>query len=262
MARFICLRRTPRNCDLPARSIVGLVAGGLLTLGAAPAWADDAPKPALALDAALIADSLVAAAGDARGARSLVRADLKLGYDGTNAGHPGLTALVNLALYTGNGFTRDVTVDLQGISNIEGPAALRPINAWVQWSGTHAAVKAGLIDTNADFDEQNVAALFLNPSHGIGPELSHSGPNGPGTVPFTAIGAIAYAYDAKSGLKARVGLFGGRPGDAAHPRRWTWAAPTAARSRWPKSTGPVDARASRSGPGDFPPRWDAPTRRT
>lgn len=223
MPRIIRAPRAVRNRVLFARPIAALVAAGSLTLGALPARAEDAPKPALTLDAVVIVDTLVAASGDARGARTLARADLKLNYDGASAGHPGLTAMVDLAAYTGHGFTRDVTADLQGVSSIEAPAAIRPVNAWVQWSGAHAAIKAGVIDTNADFDEQNVAALFLNASHGMGPELSHSGLNGAGAAPFSALGAIAFLYDASAGLKLRAGLFGGRPGDPAHPARWSWA---------------------------------------
>lgn len=223
MTRSIRVRRASRNRELTARSIAGLLAAGLLTLGATPAHGEDAPRPALELDAAAILDTMVAATGDARGARALARIDLKLNYDGANAGHPGVTAMLDMAAYSGHGFTRDMTADLQGVSSIEAPAAFRPVNAWVQLSGTHAALKAGVIDTNADFDEQNVGALFVNASHGMGPEMSHSGLNGAGATPFSALGAIAFLYDAKAGLKLRAGLFSGRPGDPDHLARWSWA---------------------------------------
>jgi porin len=48
-------------------------------------------------------------------------------------------------------------------------------------------VKIGLYDLNSEFDVIEAAALFLNPSHGIGPDFAQSGRNGPSIFPVTSL---------------------------------------------------------------------------
>ena len=50
-----------------------------------------------------------------------------------------------------------------------------------------ARFKGGLVDINTTFDVQETAALFLNASHGIGPDLGDTGFNGPSDYPTTAL---------------------------------------------------------------------------
>ncbi len=99
---------------------------------------------------------------------------------------------------------------------------VRPLNAWLQYGSGRFALKAGIIDTNADFDEQNVGTLFINSSFGIGPELASSGFNGGGATPNSVLGVIGFLADEASGIKLRVGVFTGQPGDPDHPKRLSW----------------------------------------
>ena len=48
--------------------------------------------------------------------------------------------------------------------------------------------KAGLYDLNTEFDVVETAGLFINSSHGIGPDFSQSGVNGPSIFPTTSLG--------------------------------------------------------------------------
>jgi len=107
--------------------------------------------------------------------------------------------------------------DAQGVDNIEAVNALRLYEAWVSRNiGDSAGLKLGFIDLNVDFDTQEVGALFLNSSDGIGPELGHSGLNGPSVYPTTALGLTGY-YRASPGLTFRLGVFDGTAGSPYHP---------------------------------------------
>src|SRR5579871_1168579 len=182
---------------------------------------EKAPPPLLALDSSLIVDALgTPFRGQATGGAA-ARLEGRGTLDGTRVGAPGLSAMLDMAAYVGPGLSKRLG-DLQGVSSVAAPAMVRPINAWVQYLRGAAGLKAGIIDTNADFDEQNVGALFLNASFGMGPEFATSGLNGAGPSPYSALGAIAFWQDDARGLKLRVGGFGGRPGNPDAPRRWSW----------------------------------------
>ena len=182
----------------------------------------EAPR-ALVLDASAIIDAMTTLGYHPAASGLAARASLGLTVDGQAFGWTGFSANVTMAGYLGPGISEDLG-DVQGLSNVAAPRMVRPINAWAQWSGAHLGIKAGIIDTNADFDEQNVGALFLNGSHGMGADLSSAGLNGSGPSPFSALGAIAYAYDDAIGIKLRVGMFAGRSGDPDRPGTWLWSA--------------------------------------
>jgi len=79
------------------------------------------------------------------------------------------------------------------------------------------AVKAGLIDLNSEFDVTETGSLFLNSAHGIGPEFSQSGANGPSIFPRTA---TALVVRGQSGRKhVRLGLFDAVAGSPNDPMR-------------------------------------------
>ena len=50
------------------------------------------------------------------------------------------------------------------------------------------SVLGGLYGLDSEFDVIHAASLFLHSSHGTGPDLSQSGPNGPSIFPFTSLG--------------------------------------------------------------------------
>ena len=190
-----------------------------LSFGAGPIRAQ-APRP-LVVDTSLIIDNLAnaGAAADHTGISARLQATLSL--DGAGFGANGLSGQFAIAAFAGEGLSARLG-DLQGVSNIAAPRMVRPLNAWLQYAAGGIAAKAGIIDTNADFDEQNIGAIFLNSSHGMGPDLGTSGLNGGGAAPFSALGIIGSWSVPETGLKLRAGLFGGRPGDPDVPERWSW----------------------------------------
>ncbi len=97
--------------------------------------------------------------------------------------------------------------DAQTADNIDAPSALRPFQAWIELPLVRDTlwVKAGLIDLNAVFDIQTVGALFLNSSHGIGPDFSQTGANGPSIFPVTS-GAVVARFQ-HDGWSAKLGAF-------------------------------------------------------
>ena len=83
--------------------------------------------------------------------------------------------------------------DLQTASNIDAPNAWKLYEAWLEqrWFGEKLSLRAGLYDLNSEFDALQTAGLFLNSSHGIGPEISQTGRNGPSIFPTTSLGVRA-----------------------------------------------------------------------
>jgi porin len=189
---------------------------------AKPAKPDQQPSP-LTFTVAYTADALDNLSGGvSRGANYVDLLRLSAAYDGAVAGHDGLTALFSIEHFNGSNFTGDRIGGIQALSGSEAqPSALRLDEAWVQrelWGGA-GAVKAGLIDINTTFDVQETAALFLNASHGLGPDLGDTGLNGPSDYPTTAL-AIASVYRPAPGWTAQLGLFDGVAGDPNHRRRF------------------------------------------
>lgn len=109
--------------------------------------------------------------------------------------------------------------DAQTISNIEAVSALRLYEAWVALPvAARTSIKLGVIDLNTEFDVQEFGLHFINSSHGIGPEFSQSGLNGPSIFPTTATGMVL-RHATSANVTFRVGLFDGVAGDPANPRR-------------------------------------------
>lgn len=183
---------------------------------------DETPRiKALTWDASLTMDGQTTFGGvhHAQGLSGVARVGVTV--DGQAFGATGFSANIMVAGYNGPGISNQLG-DLQGLSSYGAPRMIRPINAWVMWEGKHLGIKAGIMDTNADFDEQNVGAVFLNASHGMGPEMSMSGINGLGPAPFSALGVVGFLKDDSSGLKLRLGVFDGQPGDPEEPERLVW----------------------------------------
>lgn len=81
--------------------------------------------------------------------------------------------------------------DIQTLSNIEAENSWRLYEAWVERSfkEVNSSVLIGLYDVNSEFDVINTGQLFLNSSHGIGPDFSSSGIAGPSIFPLTSLSA-------------------------------------------------------------------------
>ena len=129
-----------------------------------------------------------------------------------------LHAFASVQQLHGRSLSGELVGDAQVGSNIDAPDGLRLFEAWVSvpvWQDGY--VKAGLIDLNSEFDVQDVGALFLNSSHGIGPDFSQSGLNGPSIFPTTS--AAIMAGVTKGRVSFRAGLFDAVSGDPDRPRR-------------------------------------------
>ncbi len=63
--------------------------------------------------------------------------------------------------------------DVQGVSSLQAPAAVRLEEVWLQQNllADRLSLLAGRYDLNTEFSRLQSAALFLNSSFGIGPEL-------------------------------------------------------------------------------------------
>jgi porin len=110
--------------------------------------------------------------------------------------------------------------DTQVTSNIDTPPAAHLFEAYVRKTSADKAVTAtfGLINLNGIFDVQNVGSLFLNASHGIGPDYSQSGPS---IFPITALGAVG-EWHVDDHFILRGGVFDAVPGDANDPDRFVY----------------------------------------
>ncbi|KQS01921.1 hypothetical protein ASG11_13950 [Sphingomonas sp. Leaf357] len=204
----------------------------ILLLLAHPAWAqDERPTgyPRSANEGSTKAVSLSAVytadvrsdidGGIARGTRYLDNLDLQVAVDAERlVGWHG-ARLFGYAIYNnGTHFSSDLAGATQGVSNIEtGMRALRLFEAWVEQDvGRNASLKAGLYNLNSEFDTTQSGGFFLLSSHGIGPDFSQSGRNGPSIFPVTS---LAVRAEGKFGTHwlARVAVLDGVPGDPGHP---------------------------------------------
>lgn len=79
--------------------------------------------------------------------------------------------------------------DLQTVSNIDAPSTWKLYEAWLDQSLADGKVslRFGLYDLNSEFDAIESAGLFHNSSHGIGPDYSQTGENGPSIFPTTSL---------------------------------------------------------------------------
>jgi porin len=187
-----------------------------------PAGADRAPS-SFTFTGAYTVDLLGnLSGGQATGGRYIDLLKLSVGYDGGAAGLPGLTGQVSIEHSNGTSVSRELVGAAQGITSIEArPEALRLYEAWLQKeiAGGAGAVKAGLIDLNTIFDVQETAALFLNPSDGVGAELGDTGLNGPSVFPTPAL-AVTGSWRPARGWTAQFGVFDGVAGDPQYPGRF------------------------------------------
>lgn len=151
------------------------------------------------------------------GVKVLSKTAVSAAYDGAQDDHEGLTGLISAQFTKGGHISGRNVGDIQGLDNIEAYGAFRVYEAWLSRDyDNQRGWKFGLIDLNVDFDTQEVAALFLNSSDGIGPDISRSGLNGPSIYPTTALGLTAY-YRPSPGVTLRAGLFDGTAGSPYHP---------------------------------------------
>jgi porin len=110
--------------------------------------------------------------------------------------------------------------DSQVASNIDNGQMIRLYELWYLQRYDQWHWQAGLIDLNGLYDTIDTAGLFLNSSHGIGPDFSQSGDNGPSIFPVTSL-AISLHWQLTPQWDWQLGVFDAVPGDPDHPKRNT-----------------------------------------
>jgi porin len=187
-------------------------------LAAAPAFAEPADR-GLKLGATYTSDSFANLQGGLRtGFSQMGLLELTAEAAGGALGVEGAEAFASVQYVHGRSLSNRLVGDAQVSSNIDAPDGVRLFEAWLSVPlGRDGYVKAGLIDLNGEFDVQDVGALFLNSSHGIGPDFSQSGLNGPSIFPATSSAVVAGVN--KGRLSLRAGIFDAVAGDPERPRR-------------------------------------------
>src|SRR6266566_4774102 len=129
------------------------------------------------------------------------------------------------ALGTHGGAPSDLVGDVQGVSNLEAPAALRLEEAWLQQDllDNHLSWLVGRYDLNTEFYRLQSGALFINSSFGIGPEFAHSGVAGPSIFPNTAVGTRV-AFKPSPNVVWRAAVLDGVPVDRSRDGTRVFAA--------------------------------------
>jgi porin len=158
--------------------------------------------------------------GLGQGNRALDNLDVMFELDGEGAlGWRGLTGFVHLLHNNGRG-PNELAGTAGGIDNIEvEERSLKVYQAWVQqaFAGGAASVLFGLHDLNSEFYVTESAGLFLNPTYGIGTEMSATGLNGPSIFPTTSL-ALRLRVESEAGGYLLAGVYDGVPGDPDRPR--------------------------------------------
>ena len=144
-------------------------------------------------------------------------------------GWPGASAFI-YALDTHGGAPSSLVGDVQGVSNLEAPPAVRLEEMWLQQNmlANHVSLLAGRYDVSSEFYVVQSGNLFLNSSPGTGPEFALSGVEGPSrSFPFTAVGARLDSVKPSRNSVIRAAVMDGvpvdRPGGGIHlfaPGRW------------------------------------------
>lgn len=176
---------------------------------------------AFSLSASWTGDALRVLGGGLRHDAALMGlADLSVVLDVGHAPGHGVAVFAQ-ALGMGGSPLSSRVGDVQGISNIEAPGSWRLYQLWMEHENRsgHLAILAGLFDLNSEFYVTEASGAFLNPSHGIGPEVALTGEGGPSIYPNTSL-ALRIRWDVASGMTWRTAVFDGvpgAPGDVAAP---------------------------------------------
>ena len=169
------------------------------------------PESPVHFDAILTTDWMsVSKGGASQSGRGFGNLDLTASYKGQN----GWEAFGYVIADAQGGFTGNSVGDAQGVSNIDAMPVVRLFEAWVRKTSPdqrHVST-LGLINLNSIFDLQSVGGVFLNASHGIGPDFSQTTPS---IFPISGLGWVE-EFRPSDGFAMRVGVFDGLAGDEDH----------------------------------------------
>jgi porin len=121
------------------------------------------------------------------------------------------------AYFLGNNFDdpNEYVGSYQGVSNIAAYKTWKifELSLYKDFFDDLFCFKFGLLDLNSEFDVKNTAQVFINPSHGIGPDFAQSGENGPSIFPTTSL-ALLFRANLAENIYFQTGFF---DGVAGHP---------------------------------------------
>jgi porin len=220
--RFKIQRKKSRRIAGKTQLLLGVVGalmakdGGLLTACGQTAAGDRGGSP-LVLAFSYTGELVLNAAGGTRrgitylgGAGAQVTLLLKrlVGWHGAS--------IFVFVLDTHGGTPSNFVGDIQGVSNLEAPPAVRLEEAWLQQNFLHDRLSwlVGRYDLNTEFYRLQSGELFVNSSLGIGPEFAQSGVAGPSIFPNTAVGTRVEFKPSRNTVW-RAGILDGVPLD--HP---------------------------------------------
>jgi porin len=196
------------------------LAAAVLALLSSTAHADTVDKlPPLTIAARETFDAFAVPAGRDRGTALLNKIQISATLRGERFGLAGWTFHGQIIRFDGQSLSRRLG-DIQTADNIEAVPLTRLFEAYVAklWGNdaNSVAVRFGLIDLNSQFDSIDPASGMLNSSHGIGPDLSRSGRNGPSIYPITSVGSTVTWVRSQT-WTFRLGFFDGVAGSPTHP---------------------------------------------
>lgn len=210
---------TEFGIDRTSRALFNLFCVIVAAVAPGPALADD-PLPPLAIAARETFDVFDVPKGSDPGAAILNKIQVSATARGDSFGLEGWSIHGQIIRFDGQSLSRHLG-DIQTADNIETETLARLFEAYLAktWGGDEhsVAIRVGLIDLNSQFDSIDPASLMLNSSHGIAPDLSRSGLNGPSIYPVTAFGSTITWVRSKK-LTFRLGVFDGVAGDPTEPR--------------------------------------------
>jgi porin len=160
----------------------------------------------------------IVAGGAERGFSYLDNVDLKASLAlGTVLGWEGATAFFYVLGNNGSS-PSELAGDLQTLSNLDAPDTWKLYEAWLEQelASGRLSLKAGLYDLNSEFDVIETGGLFMNSSHGIGPDLSQTGENGPSIFPTTSL-AMRVRASLSESVQFSVAALDAVPGDVGDP---------------------------------------------
>jgi porin len=193
----------------------------LLLSVAAAAQADPNDKePPLAIAARETFDAFAVPAGNRPGTALLNKIQVSATLRGDRLGLNGWSIHAQIIRFDGQSLSRRMG-DIQTVDNIEAVPLTRLFETYVarMWGNDDhsVAVRGGLMDLNSQFDSIDAASVMLSSSHGIAPDLSRSGRNGPSIYPVTAVGTTATWVNSQT-WTFRLGVFDGVAGNPSKPR--------------------------------------------
>lgn len=205
-----------------AARALSVTCGMILLPGVALGQDDGEATPMVSLSATYTGDMWANTTGGLRtGEKYLDNLDLTASIDAEHAFNILGGTFFFYGLYNNNTTLSDTLVgDLQAVSNIDTTTAFRLYEAWYEqmFADDRGSPKVGLYDLNSEFDAIDTAGLFILSSHGIGPDFSQTGQNGPSIFPVTSL-AARLQFQLSDKVLVRGAVLDGVPGSLVHPRR-------------------------------------------